>query len=366
MSCSKSKVEQPVSEIKIDYTNETDVSNSLTTEWFNDRKLVVLETTSESLISQINRLIVFENKYYIFDQKGKSVFIFNESGKFLTKIQRIGNGPGEYIQATDFTIDAENRQIILLCDIPNCLMYFDMDGKFLIRERKENYDSYVSAAHNALFFSSFLIHDKYYLNIRNGNKHTEFLPIEKYILNKDFYSPHPNIIRSSSVYFFKVYDNTVYKIEPDGVTPQYKIDFGNKSVDKSFIEKNDMEKIIMTSIENNWICRINDFRECDNFITFGLWPFTRIVIYDKQKKTSTLFSKFHDPEIGLYLSEMIGHDGDGSDMIFIVNPALFKNNVLNIKNMEVAVKNETYLKYKKVAENLAEIDNPILMVYSMK
>jgi hypothetical protein len=145
-----------------------------------------------------------------------------------------------------------------------------------------------------------------------------------------------------------------------------KLTLVNKSVDKSFIEKNDMEKIIMTSIENNWICRINDFRECDNFITFGLWPFTRIVIYDKQKKTSTLFSKFHDPEIGLYLSEMIGHDGDGSDMIFIVNPALFKNNVLNIKNMEVAVKNETYLKYKKVAENLAEIDNPILMVYSMK
>jgi hypothetical protein len=294
------------------------------------------------------------------------VFIFDELGKFITKIKRIGKGPGEYTQATDFTIDTQNRQIVLLCDIPNCLIYFDMDGKFLKQEKKENYDHYISAAHNALFFSSFLTDNKYYLKIRNRNKHTEFLSIEKYILNKDFYSSHPNIIRSSSVYFFKVYDNIIYKIETETVTPQYKIDFGSKSVDKSFIEKNDMDKIIMTSCDNDWICRVNDFRECDNYMTFGLWPFTRIVIYDKQKKTSILFSQFYDSEIGLYLSDMIGYDGDGSDMIFIVNPALFKNNILNIKNIEVAKNNETYLKYKKEAENLTENDNPILMVYSMK
>jgi hypothetical protein len=366
LSCSKREVKQSIQEIKIDYTNEKGASFLLTEDYFNNRKIVRLETTDESLISQINRLIVFDGKYYIFDHQGKSVFVFDELGKFIAKIKQIGKGPGEYLQITDFTIDTKNKQIILLCDIPNCLMYFDLDCKFLKQEKRENYDHYISANQNSLFFGSFLTNNGHYIKIRNGNKYSEFLPIEKHVITKDFYSSHPNIIRSNSVFFFKVYDNTVYELDSDNIIAKYKMDFGTKAVDKSFIEKNDMETIIMTTCDNDWICRINDFRECDNYLTFGFWPFTRIVIYDKKKKTSIIFSQLYDSEIGLYLNDMIGHDGDGSDMIFIVNPRLFKNNILQIKNMKVAVKNQTYLKYKEVAENLTENDNPILMVYSMK
>ena len=72
-----------------------------TTSFFLDDKLnkhIVLETTPESTIGTIDKLIVRENKIYIMDKEiTKSLFVFSIEGKFLYKINRAGRGPGEYI-----------------------------------------------------------------------------------------------------------------------------------------------------------------------------------------------------------------------------------------------------------------------------
>jgi hypothetical protein len=97
-----------------------------------------------------------------------------------------------------------------------------------------------------------------------------------------------------------------------------------------------------------------------------MWPFNKIVIYNKKEKIGKLFSKFYDPETGLYLSNIIAYDGTGDEMIFIVPPSLFINNVLYFKNAKKMAKDTTYIKYKEIATTLTDNDNPILMVYSLK
>jgi hypothetical protein len=366
-SCSKNEKVNPVEIIEIDIQNEIDVTKSLTTNYFKKRKIVKLETTAESIISQINRLILFEGKYYIFDMNSKSVFTFNESGKFISRIKRVGKGPGEYLQISDFTIDTKNKQIILLCDIPNCLIYYDLNGNFLKQIKNNEYFRYITSNDNYFHFVNLLIKygDKY-ITTQKEELTTKFLPIEKFVQNKDFYSIHPNIIKSSSTYIFKVYDNVVYQITENEVLPKYQFNFGTKNFAENIASENDLQNILKLSMDRSLVCRINDFRECDNYLTFGTWPFSRIYIYNKLEKTCKLFSKFYDPETGLYLSEMIGHDGNGNELIFSVDPSSFANNILEIKNKDEMAENKTYNEFKSIAENVKDTDNPILMIYTLK
>jgi len=363
LGCTNNKPDPPITEVIIDPKNEVAISQSLTTDYFRSRKLVRLETTNESLIAQINRLIVYENRYFIFDHQNKSIFIFDESGKYISKINSIGKGPGEYIQLSDFTIDVKNQRIVLLCDIPSCLIYYDINGQFLDQEKNSNLKRYIAADQDVLFFVN---HFENYIGIRSGGKYSEFLKIEDYVINKEFYSFHPNIIRSNHTYFFKVYDNLVYELTDDNVLPAYKMLFEKKAVDKSLLLENELEEIVEICSKEEMICRISDFRECNGYLTFTMWPYRKIAIYNKKEKTCRLFSEFYDPETGLYLSGLIAHDGPGDEMIFEIDPMSFITNVLHIKDTNEMAQNETYIKYKEEAEKLNLADNPVLMVYSLK
>jgi hypothetical protein len=152
----------------------------------------------------------------------------------------------------------------------------------------------------------------------------------------------------------------------DNVLPKYKMQFGNKAVDKSIIIENEVEEIMKICREEEKISRISDFRECNDYLTFRMSSYSRIAIYNKTEKICSLFSAFYDPETGLYLSNLIAHDGPGDEMIFEIDPMSFITNVLHIKDANEMAQNETYIKYKEEAEKLNLADNPVLMVYSLK
>ncbi|MDL2244590.1 6-bladed beta-propeller [Parabacteroides sp. OttesenSCG-928-J18] len=90
-----------------------------------------MEASSTSLMGDIDKMQVYQNKYYILDKiTTKKVFVFNFDGSFSHSIGSIGSGPGEYINIQDFTIDKENEQIVLLTT-PSLVYIYDMAGSFL-------------------------------------------------------------------------------------------------------------------------------------------------------------------------------------------------------------------------------------------
>ena len=56
------------------------------------------------------------------------VFIFNEDGKYYSKIDAIGNGPEEYVQITDITIDKYNERIKVLDAMQGKIVSYDLEG----------------------------------------------------------------------------------------------------------------------------------------------------------------------------------------------------------------------------------------------
>ena len=61
------------------------------------------------------------------------VKLFDMSGKYLSKIDAYGEGPGQYLEFDDAAL--VGNEIMFLGIYPPKLMWFDLDGKFLREEK---------------------------------------------------------------------------------------------------------------------------------------------------------------------------------------------------------------------------------------
>ncbi|MDR2131044.1 MAG: 6-bladed beta-propeller, partial [Odoribacteraceae bacterium] len=93
-------------------------------------KYVCLETSDDCLIREINKIVYHDNKYYILDRtKTKRLLCFDSAGRFERSFGRTGQGPGEYVEPTDFMITSS--QVIILDQFAHKLLFFDKRGNFI-------------------------------------------------------------------------------------------------------------------------------------------------------------------------------------------------------------------------------------------
>ena len=96
-------------------------------------ELVPLATTEESLFAQADKIEMHHDTIFLFDRASRVLHIFAPDGDPIRSIRKIGRGPGEYTTVSDFTIDPEQRTVLLL-DPTGRLLEYGFDGTFL-RER---------------------------------------------------------------------------------------------------------------------------------------------------------------------------------------------------------------------------------------
>ena len=73
---------------------------------------VELETTDNSLVGYVERIVVNDSLIYI--KSDGSLHLFERNGKFRNSIGRVGQGPKEVISIFDFAVDAENQEVYIL------------------------------------------------------------------------------------------------------------------------------------------------------------------------------------------------------------------------------------------------------------
>ncbi|MDR0560663.1 MAG: 6-bladed beta-propeller [Prevotellaceae bacterium] len=110
----------------------SDISGEIKiTELFDEFEYVTLETSDESIFGNIDKLTIYDNKFFILDNaKTKKVFVFHNDGTFSHTIGTIGQAPGEYTNIEDFTIDEEQQRVIIL-SYPSAAYIYDMNGNFI-------------------------------------------------------------------------------------------------------------------------------------------------------------------------------------------------------------------------------------------
>jgi hypothetical protein len=187
-------------------------------------KIIPLETNTESLIGEVYHLL-FDNGYiFLLDKKKtKSIFIFDDKGKFLAKIFKEGRGPGEYIELEDFDLDRKRKEIIVYAVKSGKLMRFSYSGKFLRESKLEK------IGHGLNF--AYLDNNKYAYNLlppsetqicitdssnviitRHNQISSKFSNMRQFAII-DFFSKNSD----NSAYYIPFWSDKIYQISNNGV-----------------------------------------------------------------------------------------------------------------------------------------------------
>ncbi|WP_297335785.1 6-bladed beta-propeller [Algoriphagus sp.] len=89
-------------------------------------------------VGSIYKVLAIKKRIILVDKTiGNSVLIFDEKGKYLNHIYRIGEGPGEYKNLENIYYDEKKDLLILIPMDYRKKYFFDLDGNF-IKEEKYN------------------------------------------------------------------------------------------------------------------------------------------------------------------------------------------------------------------------------------
>lgn len=114
------------------------VSDSLSvSDWIEPLQIIALETTEESLLGSVDKLVECNGRYYVLDRMRKCILVFAENGKYLRRVGRVGQGPGEYSDLYDFVVDVNTGHLYLLTEA-SVVYAYNGDGCFLWKKKISN------------------------------------------------------------------------------------------------------------------------------------------------------------------------------------------------------------------------------------
>jgi hypothetical protein len=352
-----------------------------------DVETIILETNDNCIIGEVNTIRVLDDYIVVMDSEiTETVLVFDKEGRFLHRIGQIGQGPGEYIDITDSSIDFEKKEIYLIDFPTNMVHKYDIiSGKFInsIYIDRDDFKSYFMQYVNGKIYTStipyfgtddsFLLQEFY---ASTGNPKSSYLNASAY--NKgwnDFYSRsdgffYPN--EDGSIKYIQMFMDTVISIRNDEIMPYLAI----KS--KNWITEKDIQDLIEYKIANegtlsheilfgrNISYNINHYFDLDNIVYFqylnsGNMEF---VIYNKENNTTRRAD---------FLKDDIVYNGDW----FLLPSFAYADS----KGVYSYLKTEQIPRFLEIAntgglnadldkrdilEKLPEDSNPVIFYYSKK
>jgi len=189
-----------------------------------DIEFVPLEMTDESIVGGVSKIKFYKNYMIILDGQSKSIFIFDDKGKYIRKISRVGKGPGEYNDIDDFCVHPTTGMITIVTSFGKIITY-----SFDLKEFKEYNDVPYAVAieqFNNGYYAITSIEKEANLYILDANMKIVHkglanpfpMPI---ILNKSFTKLGDTILCRLPTY----YNDTIYQITPNSFRPWRVPDF---------------------------------------------------------------------------------------------------------------------------------------------
>lgn len=327
---------------------------------FSHIEVIPLETKDSCLIIDIEKIIPYQNTFYIFDQRKPAIYVFNEDGSFLKEIAKKGEGPGEYQAIVDLLLDNTRKNIILLSPFGSIFIY-NMEGIFLEQKTlpiKPNYYSITSLLNNTYALWSCVETEEAGISIINTDSmeiihetwHNDRM-LDMGLL-KPFYQ------YDTKIYFSTAYQNTVYNIQNSSLEEVYQWDFGKNNIEPQQLLI--YTKIKNASERNNKL--LKDLEE-------GILPYAMEKHNENNKYYYVALRKgvgFNRPWINVFYRKQ-----DGKSFVFKqttegvhLHPILFSNDYLisvlspnDIDRYNHILPNTEYAKLKSYSTD----DNPCLI-----
>lgn len=229
ISCIQEKTEQPIGQ-KIVFDKSKDFKDNRKV--IESARYLQLETNDSCLISYVSQLFCTSKEIIIFDMHSQNVFVFDYNGRFLRKIQKQGQGPGEYAMIMSIAVDEASDEIQIVDSGNRILCYklstFDfLNGYTIDAISVQKYKNNGFFLYNALPINnaghSYNSHLVYY---EDGKIKNEYIPIDfasGYLMepNYRFYKFNGN------VFFYPPFQPCVYKLSDTECKCCYDIQYGS-------------------------------------------------------------------------------------------------------------------------------------------
>lgn len=263
-------------------------------------EILPLETNKESLLAEIEEIFIYKNRIYVHTWiESESLLCFSNKGKFLFEVGGEGKGPGEYIQPTCTWIGETNgTEFIQIHDgFSRKNLFYDINnGKFIKDESTDNI-----ILHNSKQVGNYIIALQAWRGLETRNRliiceqspltirysglesKSEFdLLSNRGAISEPFNNEH--------VLFATGAEDIIHEISPIGVTKQYWVDFGNKSIPESEKLEFDFDNIEEDYFSNNkgkYFTGISDLCETSDHILFSFTDYNQayFAAYNKKNKT---------------------------------------------------------------------------------
>ena len=341
--------------------------------WVEDSTLIVpLETTDDCLIGEITYLVYQGHKIYIADNLSKAVYVFDEKGKLLSTLRKVGNGPEEYLDISAFTV--HDSQLLIYDNMKRKIFFYQEDGDFL----------YEKDASKVWSMEMFCLGDDLYLLNDNGktemgyfclfqlspekenNEIKTFLPFEyqnyiQWIIDR--YSAPYGDEALFTVWPFDV----LYEVKNGEVKAAYTVDFGDKRLPEEYIY-GDGYTAIKVAQQDNYVMGINTVQQTDRYIFMTCsYNGTKTIIYDKETGKEFTAIRFYNKNLGGSAFMMSWTTMQNGYMVTYRNMAdwVFEGQAGCDWDKEYFASEYTREMFKKFQKMNSE-DNPVIIIQKIK
>lgn len=226
-----------VKRIKIDKISKDEIQDMMILDSY-------IPLSNDYPLGRVERVIIHKERIYILDSEPK-IICFNMQGKVLFKIDSRGGGPTEYQNIKDFAIDGNSKRIVAFDNEMRKLFFYELNTGNHISSISTLFmaPTEIGVVDDSFFFKNMDTrfdvqkeHMFYLLYSKEGKQIDKtFLPHDavadfNFDLNSFFYNDR-------NLLFVRPFDNTVYVLGKEQITPVFKILLPNPLPMKKIEEK---------------------------------------------------------------------------------------------------------------------------------
>lgn len=189
-----------------------------------ESKYICLDSSDNSLIDNIDKVIMSQDTLFVVDKSRKTVFAFSANdGGFISKISRAGRGPGEYVALSD--CDIWQGLIYILSYADQKLNVYSANGECLKSIKLPNQYSKLKVINGEKVWlyaenSNSDLYNFAQLDMASGEIDVKFDPFAE---NSSFHREASPFCGQSEdcLYVAKYFDSRIYALSDKGYKPIY-------------------------------------------------------------------------------------------------------------------------------------------------
>lgn len=287
-SCTDSK---ELEAIRIDFSNVQEILVDTT-------RIIHLETTDNSLLYDIGRIEILDDKFFVFSRN--VVKVFGADGKFLFQLSGRGQGPSEYSSISNFFL---NGKFVSIYDFnTGKILNYDSNGDFVNSNRFERGDGERGIS------LLFRLNEHTYL-AKNSYAGEDFKVPVFSLLDTDLKNRkmiggrHLNtgmkfedacyVDENQRILYWEPVKDTLFSVMNESLEPLYKIDFGEYAIPEDVARKDDYDRVMFLSKEEGvkYAAMARYFQVSEGRILFSfIYDKIYLCSYDERTKDTRVYS----------------------------------------------------------------------------